>query len=235
MPPPPPSLFQTTLWTEVVGASAGPAATQRALDELCRRYWQPLYVYTLGRGYAHADAEDATQAFFAKLLENRALLGRADRALGRFRSYLLTAFKNFLADQYAKERTQRRGGGMVHVPLDDVSGAAPQGSGETPDEAYDRQWALVLVERAREATRNEYVAAGKEAWFDRLGGSLSSDSSYADLASELHSTIDAIKGFVQRMKRRFRLALEREVAATVADSGELEGEMAYLASLLRQP
>jgi DNA-directed RNA polymerase specialized sigma24 family protein len=226
-------LFQTTLWTAVVESSAGAEGTARALDELCRRYWHPLFIYCLGMGYSRPDAEDATQAFFAKILENRSLLTRADRSKGRFRSYLLTAFKFFLADEYAKARTQRRGGGAAHVSLETTTETAAAGAA-TPEEAYDRQWAQVLVERAREATRAEFVAIQKEQWFDRLGGSLSNTTPYTELAVELGTSVDAIKGFVQRMKRRFRLALEREVAATVADANEVEGEMAYLASLLRE-
>lgn len=150
--------------------------------ELCRRYWQPRYVYGTRLGLPHADAEDAVQAFFAKLLGNRALLGRADREKGKFRTYLLTSFKYFLSDQYAKARTLRRGGQATHVALEDLHGAAAE---DSPETAYDRKWALVLVERAMAVTRQEFDELGKKQWFDRLGGHLSSASSYEEVATEL--------------------------------------------------
>ena len=149
------------------------------MDELCRRYWHPLYGYALRMDYSAADAEDATQEFFVKLLQNREMLNRADRTdrvKGRFRTYLLTSFKYFLADQYAKAMTQRRGGGAIHLSLEtSLTGhPAPLESTlasheESAEVAYERQWAEVLVERAKMEVRAEYEKIGKAAWFDRLG------------------------------------------------------------------
>ncbi len=165
------------------------------MDELCRRYWHPLYGYALRMDYSAADAEDATQEFFVKLLQNREMLNRADRAdrvKGRFRTYLLTSFKYFLADQYAKAMTQRRGGGAIHLSLETslTGDSAPLESTlasheESAEVAYDRQWAEVLVERAKMEVRAEYEKIGKAAWFDRLGGAQSSDTPYAEVAEGL--------------------------------------------------
>jgi RNA polymerase sigma factor (sigma-70 family) len=229
-------LFQTTLWTDVLRAADDDGGAQQALDELVRRYWQPLFGYALRVGRSPEDAEDATQGFFAKLLQNRSMLSRADRGKGRFRSYLLAAFKYFMADLYEKSQTQRRGGGVAHVSLEAMAAVGHEVGAESdsPEEAYDRRWAQVLVERAMVAVREELAAGGHGAWFDRLGGAQSSATPYAEVAEELGTSLDAVKSFVVRMKRRFRAALEREVAATVASPEEVESEMAYLASLLRR-
>ncbi len=230
------SIFQTTIWTAVVQASNDSEGSAGALDDLCRRYWKPLYVYALGVGLAHEDAEDATQAFFAKLLVNRAMLGKADRNKGRFRTYLLASFKYFLADLYEKEQSQRRGGKVAHVDLvalefEQTHSSVPPV--ESPEAAYDQQWAIVLVNRAMAATRQECEEMGKADWFDRLGGERSDATPYEKVAAELGTTLDGVKSFVLRLKRRFRAALEREVAATVSEAGEVAAEMAYLATLLR--
>ena len=147
----------------------------------------------------------------------------------------------FLADQYAKAMTQRRGGGAIHLSLETslTGDSAPLESTlasheESAEVAYDWQWAEVLVERAKMEVRAEYEKIGKAAWFDRLGGAQSSDTPYAQVAEELGCSLEAVKSFVPRMKRRFRAALELEVARTVAESSEVESEMAYLAQLLRQ-
>src|SRR5215468_3687597 len=110
--------FSTTHWSVVLAAGQNDSTTVRdALAKLCETYWYPLYAYVRRRGYSREDAQDLTQAFFARLLE-RNWVGAADREKGRFRSFLLTAVKRFMADEWDKARAQKRGGGATLVPLE---------------------------------------------------------------------------------------------------------------------
>lgn len=229
------SRFQTTLWSVVFRAGGGEdAPKQEALDQLCRLYWKPLFVYCLGKGLKAEDAEDLTQTFFASLLA-KDTLRVADPARGRFRAFLLTSFKHFIAGEGDRARAMRRGGNAVHFSFDvDFAGLAlPINSPElTPERAYDRQWALDLIERATAALRTEHQRTGKGEWFERIVGP-SAGTAYAELAAELSSTEDAVKSFAKRARRRFRDILEHEIANTVGSPEDLADEMAYLVELLR--
>lgn len=229
------SRFHTTLWSVVLRAGGGEDGPKHAaLDHLCRLYWKPLFVYCLGKGLKPEDAEDLTQAFFARLLA-RDTLRVADPARGRFRAFLLTSFKHFIAGEGDRARAQRRGGDVVHFSFDvDFTNSAwPVHSPEmSPELAYDRQWALDLIERATAALRAEYESADKGDWFERIVGP-SAGMAYAEVAAELSSTEDAVKSFAKRARRRFRDILECEIADTVGSPDELADEMAYLVELLR--
>jgi RNA polymerase sigma factor (sigma-70 family) len=229
------SRFQTTLWSVVLRAGAAEdIPKQAALDQLCRLYWRPLYVFCLGRGMKAEDAEDLTQAFFVRLL-TRDTLRVADPERGRFRAFLLTSFKHFIAGEGDRARAQRRGGGAVHFSMDvDFAGDLPTlpSPEMTPELAYDRQWALDLIARATTMLRAEHESAGKGDWFERILGP-SAGVAYVKVAADLDSSEDAVKSFAKRARRRFREILEREIADTVGSPAELEDEMAYLADLLR--
>jgi RNA polymerase sigma-70 factor (ECF subfamily) len=229
------SRFQTTMWSVVLRAGSGEEQPkQAALDRLCRMYWKPLYVYCLSKGMKAMDAEDLTQAFFARLLA-RDTLRVADPQRGRFRAFLITSFKNFIAGEGDRTRAERRGGGAVHFSFDVDFQNAPlpiHSPDLSPDLAFDRQWALDLVERATTSLRGEYEASGKKDWFECILGP-SAGTAYAELAVELFSTEDAVKSFAKRARRRFREILEREIADTVSSPEDAAEEMAYLVELLR--
>jgi RNA polymerase sigma-70 factor (ECF subfamily) len=227
--------FQTTMWSVVLRAGAGDEQPkQAALARLCSLYWKPLYVYCLSKGLKPMDAEDLTQGFFARLLAQDTLRV-ADPARGRFRAFLITSFKHFIAGEGDRARAERRGGGAVHFSFDvDFQNAAlPLHSpGLSPECAFDRQWAWDLVERATSSLRAEYETAGKGDWFERIVGP-SAGTAYADLAVELSSSEDAVKSFAKRARRRFREILEGEIADTVSSPEDAAAEMAYLVELLR--
>jgi RNA polymerase sigma-70 factor (ECF subfamily) len=229
------SRFQTTLWSVVLRAGgADEAPKHAALSELCRLYWQPLLVFCLGQGRRREDAEDLTQAFFAHLLAHDTLRV-ADPDRGRFRAFLLTSFKHFIAGETDRQRAAKRGGGAVHLSFDvDFQDARllPPSAELSPERAYDRQWATDLVARATAALQAETVAAGKARWFELVAGP-GSGAAYSAVAAELGTTEDAVKSFAKRTRRRFRELLEREVADTVGSPEEAAEEMAYLVELLR--
>lgn len=227
--------FHTTLWSVVLRAGEGEGLPkQAALDQLCRLYWKPLFVYSLRHGRKVEDAEDLTQAFFAHLLA-RDTLRVADPARGRFRAFLLTSFKHFIASEWDRQRALKRGGGTAHLSFDvDFKKAVGfAASGElTPECAFDRQWAEDLVERATGLLREEMARSGKAAWFDLIAGP-QSGAPYAEVAAALETSEEAVKSFAKRTRRRFRELLDREIADTVGSPEEAAREMVYLVELLR--
>ena len=210
---------------------------QDALEKLCHTYWHPLYAYVRRRGYSPADAEDLTQEFFAWLLE-RKWLGRADQQRGRFRSFLLTSFSNFLANEWDKARTQKRGGGRI-VSLQreeaEASYACEPVEHLTPEQSFELRWALTLLERVMSRLSAEFAQDGKAELFVALKPCLLGERSahpYAALASKLGVTEGSVKVAVYRLRQRYRQLLRNEIAHTVAKPGEIEEEMRYLFAVL---
>jgi RNA polymerase sigma-70 factor (ECF subfamily) len=233
-------VFPTTHWSIVLAAddSAAPAAT-RALETLCRTYWQPIYAFSRRIGASPEDARDLTQAFFADLLSSNSLK-RADPKRGRFRSYLLGALKHFLADEHDRSQARKRGGGIEFVPIDAVLAESRYGLEaavqDAPDAAYDRAWALAVLDRALARLREEFTLSGRAALFDGLKAFLIGDRgdvTFAQAADRLRITEGAAKMTVTRMRQRFRALVRQELAQTVVTSAELEEELQAFAAALR--
>lgn len=227
-------LFATTHWSAVVqaGRPDSPEAA-RALAELCRVYWYPLYAYARRQGFDVHSAQDFTQEFFAKLLEKN-YVGIADRKRGKFRWFLLTAFKCFLANEWDRACAQKRGGGAKPLSLDELT-AEERYRHEpvdalTADQLYDRRWALDLIELARRRLRAEYDGAGKSARWAQLEpfltGGLTLD--YAQTALDLGLSEAAVRQEAHRFKKRFGELLREEVGRTVAQPDEVADELRYL-------
>jgi RNA polymerase sigma-70 factor (ECF subfamily) len=203
----------------------------QALEELCRLYWRPLHAYCQSMGKNSADTEDFTQSFFAHLLSGGGLR-LADPERGKFRTFLLRSFKNHLHDLHKRSIAEKRGGGATHVPLTEEASGPLQFKDkcQTPDIAFDKQWAEDLVTRATEALKQEYYANSKADWFEAVN---SSNKNYAEIAIQLGSTEQAVKSFAHRVRTRFRERLEQQIADTVSTPEEAAEEMRYLATLLR--
>jgi RNA polymerase sigma-70 factor (ECF subfamily) len=227
--------FATTRWSVVLLAGRNDTERAReALAKLCAGYWYPLYVYARRRGHPHADAQDLTQAFFARVLARQSLAA-ADPARGRFRSFILTAMKNFLADEWAKTQTQRRGGETPTLSLDWVAAEKhynlEPADTDSPDKAFDRRWAHALLEAALAALAEEYRADGAGELFAALRGTLVGERAaqpYAELGAQLGLSESAIKVAVHRLRKRYRARLRAEIAQTVATAEEVDGEMQHL-------
>jgi DNA-directed RNA polymerase specialized sigma24 family protein len=233
------SVFVTTHWSIVLGArdKDSPDAAA-ALEKLCRVYWYPLYAHVRRLGHPPPDAEDLTQEFFARLLQ-KGYLDAADQAKGRFRTFLLVALDRFLANEWDRSQTRKRGGGCSVVPLDTVLAErlyAEKSFPELPRERqYERCWALTLVEQAVGRLRREYEQAGKADEFERLKGFLSASQgsiAYGPLAKDLQTTEGAARVMVFRLRRRFREIFREEVAHTLADPHDLAEEMRHLMEVL---
>ena len=225
-------LFATTRWSLV--AAAGTGGSGDALEELCRLYWFPIYAVIRKSGKSGDDAKDLTQGFFEKLLEKQ-WLDIADDARGRFRSFLLTALKRYLANEWHRENASKRGGGRELIPLDaELAERLYSREGEhsrTPDELFDRRWALAMLDAAISRLESEYRDAGRSDEFVRLMPSLTAsrgETDYAVLARESASTEGATRVAVHRMRKRFRVLVREEVARTVVNDSEVDEEMAAL-------
>lgn len=237
-----PRQFVTTHWS-LVDAARGDEASQTraraALEELCRAYWYPLYAFVRSRGHSAADAQDLTQAFFARILETGGLAG-ADRERGRFRSYLLGAMKHFLANEWHRTQAQKRGGGVRIVEWDALdpearyAEAAPQA--ESPEHLFDREWALQTVAGALQALREEMSRSGRSEQFETLKGCLTGldESPREEIAARLNMSEGAVKVAVHRLRQRFRRLLRAAVAETVDNEADLEDELRYLIAVLRR-
>ncbi len=231
------SQFPTTRWTLVVAAGDPQRKEARsALAALCENYWYPLYAYLRRRGYAADQAQDFTQEFFLRVLEGR-YLDRADQEKGRFRSFILTCLKFFVADEADRHRALKRGGTLL-VPLEFSSGEEryqrEPAHDETPERIFERRWALSMLDRVVERLRNEFVQHGRPEHFERLKLFLLGQSAapYAALAREMNTSEGALKVAIHRLRKRYRDLFRQEIADTIADPAEVESELRYLASVL---
>jgi RNA polymerase sigma-70 factor (ECF subfamily) len=231
------SQFPTTRWTLVVAAGDPRRKEARsALVSLCENYWYPLYAFLRRRGYATEQAEDLTQEFFTRLLEGR-YVDRADPEKGRFRAFMLTSLKFFVANEGDRQRAGKRGGGML-VPLEFPSGEEryqqEPGHHETPERIFERRWAISVLDRVVERLRNEFLQQGRPEHFERLKMFLlgQSDAPYAAMAREMNTSEGALKVAIHRFRKRYRELFRQEIADTVADPAEVEAELRYLAAVL---
>jgi RNA polymerase sigma factor (sigma-70 family) len=229
--------FPTTRWTLVVAAGDPDLkAARAALASLCENYWYPLYAYLRRRGYSSEEAQDLTQEFFVRVLEGR-YLDRAQPEKGRFRAFMLSSLKFFVADEGDRARAQKRGAGLV-LPLEFSSGEEryqrEPSHDETPERIFERRRALSVLDRVIERLRVEFVQGGRPAHFDRLKVFLlgQSDVPYAVLARELNTSEGALKVAIHRLRRRYRELFRREIADTVSDPAEVESELRHLAATL---
>lgn len=225
-------LFQTTHWSVVLAAGdAGSGEALAALERLCRAYWSPVYAFARRCGHGPHDAEDLTQEFFHRLLD-RNYLAQADPRKGRFRNFLLVAVKHFLANEWDRARAAKRGGRLTFISLDEgADDAWAAATGDTPDQAFARTWALTFLERVLARLREELGREEQRTQFDELKGFLLGDPSaapYAEVAEKLGTTEAAIKMAVQRLRRRFAEVLREEIAHTVAGPEEIDDEIRCL-------
>jgi RNA polymerase sigma-70 factor (ECF subfamily) len=209
-----------------------------ALEALCRAYWPPLYGWVRRQGRSPHDAQDLTQAFFARLLE-KDWLAPVRREKGRFRTFLLVALKRFVADEWDKARAQKRGGGARALSLDTELAErlflAQPSVAEAADRAFEREWAMTLLDRALVQLREEFDAAGKSGEYAILKDYLTADRGgipYHALAQRLHTTPGTARVAVHRLRKRFRELFRAEITATVAREEDIEDELRQLLGAL---
>jgi len=235
--------FATTHWSVVLNAGCDDSSPQAlmAIEKLARAYWYPLYAYIRRRGHdAHA-AEDVTQEFFVRVI-NTNFFARADRNKGRFRSWLLGAMNHFLAHEWEKARTQKRGGGTALISLDEAQANERYErnlvSECAPETLFDRQWAFTVLDRAAARLREGYVADGRPEIYECLKAFISGSGvapTYAEAAVALGLSESAVKSAIHRLRQRFQELIREEVAETVSTPADLDEELRYLLAAIRGP
>lgn len=233
-----PRVFPNTRWSVVL------AATQRsstesaaALDTICRAYWYPLYAYVRRCGQSPHDAQDLTQEFFCRLLENH-WLDSAKPAKGKLRTFLIVALKHFMSKEWRRATAQSRGGGHSQVQFDTAlaeSRYAVDGTALAADETFDQQWALTLLDLTLRRLREEFVAAGRPRDFEALKPCLMAERGgidYVATAKQLRGNEGAARVAVHRLRKRFREIYREEISRTLADGADLDGELRHLAAAL---
>jgi RNA polymerase sigma-70 factor (ECF subfamily) len=239
-------VFPSTHWSVVLAAGrsqAEPEMAGGALAELCNVYWAPLYGFVRSRGHTVHDAQDLTQSFFAYVLEHK-VYARVDRRKGRFRSFLLASLKNFLADAADRERTIKRGGAQIFLPLHEEQAQAAESPFQTHsgvsngDRLFDRSWAEALVTAALERLSADYKREAKEQLFSELrmfiAGGLEPPPTYAELANRLGITESTLRSHVTRLRARYREALRAEVRRTVNSEKQVDQELRELLNVLTE-
>jgi RNA polymerase sigma factor (sigma-70 family) len=232
-------VFATTHWSLVLTAQGQSPSAHEALEELCRTYWKPIYVFVRRQGAAPEDAKDLTQGFFALLLERRDL-DTVRKEKGRLRSYLLTSLKHFLANERYRAMTIKRGEGRRLIELDALGDCeriygAPANT-LTADQIFERRWALTVLDRVLARLEEEYRATGKMRLFDRLQKSFTDEpdrSSQLEIANGLGMTENAVNQAFHRFRQRYRELLREEVAQTVMVPVDIEDELRHLIAVLR--
>ena len=231
--------FPTTHWSIVLSAGGGTEPNaQAALERLCRAYWYPLYAYVRRQGRSVEEAQDLTQEFFARLLQKENL-GHPDPTRGRFRTFLLTALKRFLINDWEKGRAAKRGDGQPAISWDqhetEMRFLAEPVDQSTPEKAFEKRWAVTVLEQVLERLREESIAGGKAERFERLKVLLWGEKGsppYAEVAAELGLSEGALKVVVHRLRTRYRELLRVEVAHTVARPEEVDDELRHLIAVI---
>ncbi len=231
--------FCTTHWSQVLAAGRSPSpGAEQALESLCCADWYPLYAFLRWQGHSPVDAQDVVQDFFSRLLAHN-YLGHADRTRGRFRNFLLTSLKHFLINEWNKANCQKRGGGrqIISLNTDETESrrAVQAVDGRTPEKAFARQWAMVLLERVLNQLEGEFAEARQEGLFQELRPFLTGEDgpgTYAEVGRRLGKTEGSLKVAVHRLRRRYRELLREEISGTVESPRMIDEEIRELFAAL---
>jgi RNA polymerase sigma factor (sigma-70 family) len=230
--------FTTTHWSVVLEAQGESPAAEEALEKLCRMYWRPIYSFVRRQGIGTEEAEDITQGFFAQLLERRKF-SAIRKEKGRLRSFLLGALKYFLADERRRATAIKRGKEHRLIPFEEL-GANERFEMEpadpvTPEQIYERRWALTVLEHVFDRLKDEYRTAGNPVLFDSLKELLADEPgspSQAEIAAQLGMTENAARQAFYRFRQRYQSLLREEIAHTVATPADIEDELGHLIAVV---
>jgi RNA polymerase sigma-70 factor (ECF subfamily) len=228
--------FHTTHWSVVLQAASGDSAA--ALERLCRAYWYPLYAFVRRQGHDSHDAQDLTQGFFELFLAKHHLKD-VNRDKGRFRSFLLASLKHFLANEWKKSNRQKRGGLVEKISFDATEAEERyrlEPADETsPEIVYDRRWARAVLDSVMAKLREEFSQSGKGGRFEVLSRFIFLEpqpGEYPRLAAQWKVTESGARSSVQRIRERYAVLFRLEIANTVSDPRDVDGEIAYLLTAL---
>lgn len=236
-----PKTFATTHWSLVLSArNLESPESKQAIATLCEAYWYPLYAYLRRHGHDSGEAADLTQGFFARMLEKKTFERIAPNA-GKFRSFLITALKHFVANERDRARAKKRGGGQEVFSLDFHSAESQYAlepvDEHSPDKMFDRIWAHTVLNHTMERLEAESKAKEKQKLFDQLKVYLSAEASTVpcrEIAAKMDMTEGAIRVAVHRLRKRCRELLRAEIAQAVASDDQIDDEIRGLFAALGQ-
>jgi RNA polymerase sigma-70 factor (ECF subfamily) len=229
--------FPPTRWSLLIRAGSTPSPEARtALSELCELYWYPIYAYIRRKGKDHIEALDCTQEFFRHVIEGNVFLS-ADQSRGRFRSFLLTACRNFLVDGYRRAK-RKEPAPVFSIDSDDAERRYRLEPVDhmTPEGLFDRDWALGLLDAALSRVAREYEAKGKAELFEHLKFAITVDPARvatSTIADRLGKSEEAVHTAVHRLRRRYREILLEKVSATLDGQLSTEEEIQLLFEAIR--
>ena len=231
--------FATTSWSQVLAARDGSSTESRqALEALCQTYWYPLYAFVRRQGHGAEEALDLTQAYFIELLE-KDYLKNVEPSLGRFRAFLKVSVKHFLSKERDKASALKRGGQTTILSFDAEDAEARYRHEPveelTPEDVFERRWAITLLEHVFDELQQEFAQADKEDEFEKFKGFLVGEEPkipYRQAAEELGTSVSAVKASVHRLRQRFGKMLREQIAATVADPAEVDDELRHLLGVI---
>lgn len=234
--------FPSTHWSLIESARGeNEAEARQALENLCERYWYPIYAYLRRSGRTPADAEDLTQSFFQRVVLEKAFHS-ADQAQGRLRSYLLGVMKRLLSDDKRHREAAKRGGKLQLLSFDDAEAESryqlePADTG-SPDHFFDRTWARSVLVDASGRLRELFREGGNAESYEHLSEFLplgENARSYREVAARMGVDEKVVRLQVHRMRQRYRVLIEETVALTVRDPAEVDDELSYLMSAIGGP
>jgi DNA-directed RNA polymerase specialized sigma24 family protein len=232
--------FPTTSWSLIATAGRDSCGGADALSALCSAYWMPVYAFVRRKGYSPEESEDLSQAFFARVLERGTLL-EARRERGRFRSFLLASVTHFLANEWDRSQTRKRGGDYTTLSFDFESGEEMYHREPyhevTPEALFARQWGMALLAQVLGELSDECARRGRSAQFELLKAFLTGDQDrgdYCQVAEGLGMSEAAVRTAVHRLRRRYGELLRQEIAATVVNEEEVDDEIRFLLAALER-
>ncbi len=230
----PDPLFPDTRWSLVSRWQHQPEVASRALEDLCRVYWYPVYAYIRNLGREHHEAEDLTQAYFASLIERGGLM-QASPDRGKLRTFFCMTAKRFVVDHHRREQRQRRGGEATFIPLDaedaDQRYRSEPATTDTPETLFEKQWANTVIDQALGNLTKYYERRGKRELLTAMLPYLSRhnrDGTQEDVAASFGIQVNAFRMHITRMRQRYQERLRAVVADTLTDLDELEEELDHL-------
>lgn len=232
--------FPATRWTLVERVQRG-SETQaaRAMEDLCRQYWYPLYAFARRSGFAPHDAEDLTQVFFQRLITSESIAA-ARREKGRLRSFMLALFKRVISNHVREATAAKRGGSPAATVSMDEADAEERYAHETvrsvdPEQIFDRAWAAEILQAAEGKLRADFVDGNNLESYEQLREFLplgENATPYTTIAARLGIAEGTLRLQIHRMRKRYGRLIEEEVAQTVGNPGEVKAELDHLMTVV---
>ena len=226
-----PHKFPTrTRWSIILDEDSGTTDATRAAAYVAEHYLVPLRGFVVARGYSPDEAEDLIQDFMLRALQKKSVLASADPKRGKMRTFLIACLKNHIENERIKKSALRRGGGAVHVEIDDSIGSGE----DPPPPEYDRIWFQTLIDRACKKALAEYTSRKKAELGEALVAAVLQDTKdYSEIAGRVGMNPTAVKVAAHRFRKRLRELVRSEVYETVANVEAAEEELAILEAYLK--